>query len=57
MLWSGKLFIVGVTVDNYAMVGVSVDSGYRRSENARSENTRGASPKPHIRTCSDKIMS
>ena len=42
MLWSGKLFIVRVTVDTYAMVGVNVDSGYRRSEIARSGNTRGA---------------
>ena len=26
------------------MVGISVDSGYQRSENARSENRRGAHP-------------
>ena len=42
MLWSGKLLIVGVTVDTYAMVGVIVNSGYRRLGNARSENTGGA---------------
>ena len=42
MLWSGKQLIVGVTVDTYAMVGVSVNSGYRGLGNARSENTHGA---------------
>ena len=26
MLWSGKLLIVGVTVDAYAMVGIDADS-------------------------------
>ena len=37
MLWLGKLYIVGVTVDVYAMVGVSARSVKLRSENARSE--------------------
>ena len=41
-LWSEKLSIVRVTVVTYAMVGVSVHSGYRRSENARLDNTCGA---------------
>ena len=32
MLWSGKLFIVGVTVDAYAMVGIDADLEYQRSD-------------------------
>ena len=43
--------MVGVTVDTYAMVGVSVDSGYQRSENAHSENTSGA------QICAYKLLS
>ena len=36
MLWSGKLFIVRVTVDANAMVEIDVDSGNRHSSNRRS---------------------
>ena len=34
MLWLGKLFIVGVTVEANAMVGIDVDSG----TNGRTKN-------------------
>ena len=37
MLWSGKLYIVRVTADAYAMVGVSACSVRLHLENARSE--------------------
>ena len=47
----GEAVIVGVTVDIYAMVVVSVDSGYQRSGNTRSENTRGADPAGLFLTC------
>ena len=40
MLWSGKLFIVGVTVVAYAMVRIDVNSGYRRLDKQQSDKKR-----------------
>ena len=40
MLWLGKLFIVGVTVDVNAMVGIDVDLGNRRWDKRRSDKRR-----------------
>ena len=34
--------MVGVTVDVYTMVGISVESGYRRSEKVHSVKSRSA---------------
>ena len=48
MLWSGNairgIVKVGVTVDVYALVGISVNSVNQRSEEQRSELGRGAVP-------------
>ena len=47
MSWIKQLTIIGLhwlILDVYAMVGITPRSGYRRSGNARSENTRGAFP-------------
>ena len=44
MLWSGKLHIVRITVDVYAMVGIDTNLGYQRSDNQRSDNSRSAEP-------------
>ena len=48
MLWLEKLYMVGIFVDVYAMVGIDANLGYRRSDNRRLDkrsSTNNISPK------------
>ena len=42
MLWSGKLFIVGVIVEANAMVGIDADTGNQQSDKRWSDKRRSA---------------